>query len=431
MAGRAFALAAVSGVGAEFQVNTYTLNGQGYPAVASDSAGNFVVVWQSYRQPEDGSGYGVFAQRFASNGAPIGTEFQVNTYTYRNQTRPSVAADSAGDFVVVWQSLYQDGDLYGVFGQRFASSGARLGAEFQVNTYTTDYQRDPAVASDSVGNFVVVWQSRAQDRSDFGVFGQRFASNGAQVGTEFQVNTYTPNAQRYPAVASDAAGDFVVAWQSPQDGSDYGVFSQRFASTGARLGAEFQVNSFTFDNQAKAAVASGSAGNFVIVWQSHNQDGSDYGVFGQRYTSNGTPLGQEFQINTFTPDNQINAAVASDAAGDFVVAWASYRQDGSSFGVFGQRFLSTGAPLGTEFLVETYTVSEQNVPSVASSSTGNFVVAWQSRHDGDELGVFARLFATPIVPGPAPVLGWHMLGVLAAALGLFAARILNRRRRSA
>src|SRR6185503_5728039 len=128
---------------------------------------------------------------------------------------------------------------------------------------------------------------------------------------------------------------FIVAWQSAQDGSDYGVFSQRFASNGAALGTEFQVNSYTFDNQAHPSVASGSAGNFVVVWQSHTEDGSDYGIFGQRYASNGTPLGAEFLVNTHTVNNQFNAAVASDAAGDFVVVWQSYGQDGfNTFGVF-------------------------------------------------------------------------------------------------
>jgi hypothetical protein len=85
-----------------------------------------------------------------------------------------VAADSAGDFVVAWQSETQDGSSYGVFGQRFASSGAPLGSEFRVNTYTANYQNRTAVAADSPGNFVVVWASDIQDGSGPGIFGQRF-----------------------------------------------------------------------------------------------------------------------------------------------------------------------------------------------------------------------------------------------------------------
>jgi hypothetical protein len=82
--------------------------------------------------------------------------------------------DSAGDFVVVWESPH-DGGLIGVFGQRFASTGAPLGTEFLVNTYTTADQSGPGVASDSAGRFVVVWRSGGQDGSGGGVFAQRYS----------------------------------------------------------------------------------------------------------------------------------------------------------------------------------------------------------------------------------------------------------------
>jgi hypothetical protein len=70
---------------------------------------------------QDGSGSGVFGQRYAASGAPLGPEFRVNTYATASQSFPSVdAADSPGTFVVVWTSAYQDGSGSGVFGQRYA-----------------------------------------------------------------------------------------------------------------------------------------------------------------------------------------------------------------------------------------------------------------------------------------------------------------------
>ncbi len=66
---------------------------------------------------------------------PVGGEFQVNTYTTSGKRSASVAMGADGDFVVVWGSFSQDGDGSGVFGQRFASSGSPVGGEFQVNTY--------------------------------------------------------------------------------------------------------------------------------------------------------------------------------------------------------------------------------------------------------------------------------------------------------
>jgi hypothetical protein len=213
-----------------------------------------------------------------------GAEFRVNTYTTDVQSRPRVAMDAGGRFVVVWRSYGQDGNNFGIFGQRYDAAGVLLGGEFQVNTYTTDSQSNPDLAMDPAGNFVVVWHSSTQDGDNRGVFGQRYDAAGTPQGVEFRVNSYTTNLQDYPAVAMDAAGNFVVVWESiSQDGDNYGVFGQRFTAAGVPRGTEFRVNTYTTNIQFEPIVASDAHGNFVVVWSSFTQDGSNDGVFAQRY----------------------------------------------------------------------------------------------------------------------------------------------------
>ncbi len=375
-------------LGPEFQVNSSAPNHQIEPAVAVDAAGNFVVVWSSNLQ--DGSTYGVFGQQFNSAGFPAG-EFRVNSYTTSFQTAPAVAADGSGSFIVVWSSYAQDGSNSGVFGQRFDSAGFPVGSEFPVNSSTANDQAAPAVAKDGSGNFVVVWSSYLQDGSNWGVFGKRFNSLGFPAG-EFSVNSYTTGQQLAPAVAADGSGNFVVVWQSSlQDGSGFGVFGQRFNSAGFPAGSEFRVNSYTTNSQRGAAVAADGSGNFVVVWQSYLQDGSDYGVFGQRYSSAGSPVGSEFQVNSYTTGRLLFPAVAADDSGSFVVVWQSDGQDGSSWGLFGQRFNSAGLPVGSEFQVNSYTTLEQQNPALALNGSGKFVVAWESNlQDGSGYGVFGK-----------------------------------------
>ena len=110
----------------------------------------------------------------ATVGAVRAAEFQVNQYTPNRQNRPTISHDPTGAFVVSWQSYGRDGSYYGVFGRRFYSSGTSLGAEFQVNQYTTSAQRDPAISHDSSGSFVVAWSSLDQDGSEYGVFARLF-----------------------------------------------------------------------------------------------------------------------------------------------------------------------------------------------------------------------------------------------------------------
>jgi hypothetical protein len=383
-------------IGPEFRVNTYTTSDQVRPMAASDGSGNFVVVWHS----TDDSLTGVFGQRYAGSGAPLGSEFRVNSYTTNDQGLPSVAADPSGNFVVAWASITQDGSAAGIFGQRYDAAGTPLGPEFRVNTYTTGYQVSQSVAADSSGNFVVVWTGRGgQDGSQDGVFGQRYASSGTPLGPEFRVNSYTTGHQYRPFVSADSSGNFVVVWTgAAEDGSGYGVFGQRYAGTGAPLGAEFRVNTYVTGPQTLASVAAGTAGDFVVVWASGGQDGSGNGVFGQRYASSGTPLGPEFPINSFTTGDQQFPFVAGDAAGNFVVVWRSFAQDGSSWGVFGQRYAGSGATLGPEFRVNSYTTGSQYRPFVGADPAGDFVVVWMAEaQDGSGYGVYGQRYA-PILP---------------------------------
>jgi hypothetical protein len=236
-----------------------------------------------------------------------------------------------------------DGGYYAyneVFGQRYDANGGKLGTEFQANTYTTGFQSGPSVASDASGNFVVVWNN--QPDLYFGVtsiYGQRFDSGGGPQGVEFRVSSSPPGHQLLPSVASDASGDFVVVWEIYySEVGGLGIYGRRFDSDGEAQGSDFLVNSNTTDLKQRASVASDPSGNFVVVWGSFGQDGSYWGVFGQRYDSAGAPDGAEFQVNSYTTGYQRNPSVGITGTDAFVVAWDSRNQDGSFDGVFGQRF---------------------------------------------------------------------------------------------
>jgi hypothetical protein len=216
-------------------VNTHTIFEERIPAVACDPSGNFVVVWEG---DGDGSGnYGIFGQRYDATGAAAGEQFQINTYTTDFQITPAVSMDARGDFVVVWGSKSQDGDGYGVFGQRFDALGNRTGAEFPVNTYTTGSQASPTVAMDRAGAFVVAWSSLLEDGDRFGVFAQRFDRVGARVGPEFRANLTTADDQENPSVAF-RTGQLLAVWTSPQDGSADGVFGRRQALVPESVGVD-------------------------------------------------------------------------------------------------------------------------------------------------------------------------------------------------
>ena len=273
--------------GNEFRVNTTTNGNQNNSTIAIDAGGDFVISWTGL----DGAGTGIYAQRYNSAGVAQGNEFRVNSTTNGNQNSSTVAVDADGDFVISWTSYAQNGDdYYGVYAQRYNSAGVAQGSEFKVNStkITSLYQLTPTIAMDAGGNFVISWTG--QDASGNGIYAQRYNSAGVAVGSEFQVNNTTIANQKNPTVAMDANGDFVISWTSyGQDEDNYGIYARRYNSSGAPQGNEFLVNNTTIDSQSNPSVAIATDGNFVISWQSFGQDGSSDGIYAQLYKNNGVP----------------------------------------------------------------------------------------------------------------------------------------------
>ena len=329
-------------LGSDFQVNGYTSNSQDRPRIAATAQGGFVVVWSSFGSyGTDQFGKSIQARRYGNDGAALGPQFQVNSSTSYADDHAAIASDSHGAFVVVWESSGStggpDGSGYAIRAQRFGADGLPLGLEHTVNSYTSDDQTHPAIAFDGGGNYIVAWQSRGSfggDTDSYSIQAQRYFSNGATRGAQFQVNNYTTRDQLVPGVAADAAGDFVIAWQSGDiygspDGSGSSIQARRYASDGNPLGTEFQVNSYTPDSQKNPSVAMEAGGGFLVSWESRSSDLPDYSgysVQAQRFDAGGAPLGPQFEVNEYVTGSQQEPAATLSSAGDFLVTWQS---DGS------------------------------------------------------------------------------------------------------
>jgi hypothetical protein len=72
-----------------------------------------------------------------------------------------------------------------------------------------------------------------------------------------------------------------------------------------------------------------------VAWDS--ADGSQLGVFARHFSPSGFPTTGDFPVNTYLEDTQFHSTVRADADGNFVAVWSSWGQDGSDDGVFGQR----------------------------------------------------------------------------------------------
>jgi hypothetical protein len=267
----------------EITMDNATTFNEALPTVAADAAGNFVIAW-------DGSVSGnidIYARRFNAVGERQGADFLVNMFTVSDQFQPAAAMDAAGNFVITWMSFNQAGagSNDDVYARRYDSGGAAIGNEFLVNTFTTGNQDYPSVSMSQAGDFVIAWQDSAQESmGGYGVYAQRFSAAGSKIAGEIHVNTSTTNSQRNPAVAMDGDGDFVVTWQSNHTGSNFKTMAQRFGIAPPQVSA-VQVNNTLTDPQRSRVTS------IRLIYSSHVfYAGNPVAAFTLTRQSDGVPV---------------------------------------------------------------------------------------------------------------------------------------------
>ncbi len=245
---------------------------------------------------DGGAQSGIVAQLEAPDGSTLGPVTGVSSDPSVLHKLPQVARERGGSFLVVWQSENLDGSLWGVYARRYNPAGLPLGEPFPVNTETENDQTDPAVA-ETAGEFIVAWTSYGQDGDLGGIFAQRIRASGDPVGPEFAINTTTAGHQGFPQVAASASGDFVIAWESEEEGSQSeAIFAQGFDRRGNRAGKEIRVDSppHTFSELVTLVVE--PLGSWVVETQRYDALGADLGRFAQRFSSAGEELGAEVEM---------------------------------------------------------------------------------------------------------------------------------------
>ena len=119
---------------------------------------------------------------------------------------------------------------------------------------------------------------------------------GIPVGNEFQVNTTTVDSQDNPNIAVDAQGNYVVVWQSGDEESDSGIFAQRYDRFGNAIGGEIEVAADDTRPEFDPVVGMDAEGNFVVAWSDGGGDNNE--VRARRFDSDGNALSDAFLVNT-------------------------------------------------------------------------------------------------------------------------------------
>ena len=187
------------------------------------------------------------------------------------------------------------------------------------------------------------------------------------VSDELLVNDNTGGTQYVGmgrSIVSAPNGNYAVVWESSGSGlppAQVGIFAAIYSRN---LDGAYAKRVVQVDGKGNnPSIAMDDSGNFVAAWVADSGGKRLNDVYARRFAADGTPIdAQSVLVNTYTAANQQWPSVAMDSDGDFVVTWLSQGQDpgttrpkvAGSNGVYAQRFSRTGIRVGSEFRVNTY-----------------------------------------------------------------------------
>ncbi len=345
-----------------------------YTANASSRNGLSVVVWS---QKNGATGSDLCAQTYNTDHTPLGGKIQVTAGTV-DDVSPSVSMANNGNWVVSWTRLLSGGDQR-VYAKRFSSFGAPLGSTLTVATNPgVAIENSSSVACDGKGDFVVAYTRQPRGSSNMDVYASLYLAGGSildtiavadnshfvqqspavarstssndgfsiayAIGKNIRMKTYNGggfqtgnyviadngHTNALPAVARDDAGDSVVAWQlltpstdpnSALEGyTDWNIDARRVSAAGvvgritrivSGSAVDFGGGEGTFDNYTTATVAMKPSGTAFVVGSADNhwddQDGPITSVHIVEVNSRGKIRGTN-DINFHLPSKNWNPA---------------------------------------------------------------------------------------------------------------------------
>ena len=339
-----------------------------------------------------------------ADASPLAThrrlEVQANTFTYNLQNDAGLAIDDDGRVLVVWASRRQELSSWGVFAQLLDPLGRPLGTELHVNEYVPKNQRQPYPAFGPDGDAWVVWASLDPGTSRNGIFARRFAGEGAgfgPVGPDLEVAALPWGALEDPAVAVGEDGELLVTWVTYELGARH-VEARRLGADGTPAGPAFRLGEEQDVLEALPELTALPGGAWFVAWQRTDAEGQPLGILGRRVEGDGT-LGPVRALSEDDGRHHVEPSLDADARGRIVLAWMAGTDGG--YEVRARRFDARGLPLGESLRVDQEARGQRSGAAAVCAPDGRFLVAYndvtaklprQAKRPVQQADVRARFF---------------------------------------
>lgn len=362
-------------LGSEFQITSVTTTDQKSGVGAYNATNNqYLVVWAT-------SDSKILARRMTGGGVVTTTDTILLSSNTSIDTPDVVYLSNTTQYLAVWKdnrnAVTTGSDIYG---RLVAPSGSTNGSEYVISNHGAS-ETVPRLTLSGSGGAWVVWQRNNGATTGQDIYARELNSSGQLLGSLITVyeSPYSPGveiglSQERPVVARNSLGDLVFAWQDDRVGN-WDIYARLRLANG-NIGGDFLAHPAS-GNQENVHIAFNTTANeYLVVWQDFRNDLLGWQIFGQRVSSTGTLIGDNFLINSAGIEPNV---AYSSSSNDYLVVW-TYNNS-----IMGQRVTANGTLSGSAYLVVSGLVkgSLADQPSLVYNSTANlFLVAARVRIPG-------------------------------------------------
>ena len=191
------------------------------------------------------------------------------------------------------------------------------------------------------------------------------------------------------AVASKGSG-YLVAWRAyDSTATSYFIRAQLFTAAGAKTGSVIDVYSqLTTAGTIYEPSAASDGTNYLISWRTYQSAGPQYVVHSRRVSSTGS-LGA-LTTPYVTTNTIYDIPELAFGAGGYAVTW---KQNLNGYTIHLLRLGSEGGAVGAPVVVYNNTLALYR-PSISSSATSSYLVAWYETTPTNGYDVFGRVVSS-------------------------------------
>jgi hypothetical protein len=366
-------------------INSTAAGDQDRPAIALSADGSFVAAWEDDSSSADGAdNLDVLIRGFAPGGCEAFTDLSADVDTSGDQREPALAADAAGNFVVAWADDTDGNGTYQIRARGFAPDGSERIAEFTVNSVATGQQRDPAIAMAPDGRFVIAWEDDPESDGDAQILVRGFDAGGAELFADRSVHDVDEGDRVSPSVGMDASGNVVVVWQDDGDGNGYDqIHARGFDAAGDEWFPRVTVNSVDDGQQRNPSVGMSDSGAFVVAWQDDPDNDDDHDILARSFTTGGVP---QTEWTVASSGQRRDPVVSMSPSGAFAITWEDDGDGNGLFQVKAASWTSGGAEWHAEATINYESSGQQLNPCVGFADDGTMVVLWSDDMDDNDVG---------------------------------------------